>query len=199
MRTRHEVCSYLAQTRHNLYTADTVAAIETLPFEVSETGYGEFEIELRLYFDPSAGEKPQYRFHRLRLEPYGDEAQQTKQRNQKLVVAETCEIVEFNEPSQDFFTKLTNEDQFAPLRKKTGGKGRGAGKGRGKNDRIEYEGDKEPSANFPDRSSEQVPWSKDMERKVLDMLADAQRELDISIEQEKKKAQERQRRLTEVG
>lgn len=95
---------------------------------------------------------------------------------------------------------MTGEEQFAHLRKRTGGKGgsRGGGKGRGKTERIEYEGDKEPTAGFPEKSTEQVPWSRDMEKKVLSMLADAQRELDVSIAQERQKAQERQRKLAEA-
>lgn len=182
---------------HHTY-ADASRTVETEPFEVHETGYGEFEIELRLYFDSTSGEKAQYRFHRLRLEPYGDEAQQQKQREKNLVLAETCEIVEFNEPSQEFFAKLTSEDQFGHLRKKSAG-GKGGGKGRGKGTKIEYEGDKEPSANLPEKGSENVPWSREMERKVLDMLKDAQRELDVSIEQERQKAIARQKKLAEVS
>ena len=196
-----EITSWLKKVQFKLHHtyADASRTVETLPFEVSETGYGEFEVELRLYFDSSSGEKAQYRFHRLRLEPYGDEAQQARQREKNSVVAETCEIVEFNEPSQDFFAKLTGEEQFAYLRKKSGGKGAGRGKGRGKTDKIEYEGDKEPTANLPERSTEHTPWGRDMEKKVLDMLASAQRELDQAIEQERQKAQARQRKLAEVS
>ena len=187
---------------HHTY-ADASRTVETPPFEVTETGYGEFEVELRLYFDSSSGEKAQYRFHRLRLEPYGDEAQQARQRERNLVVADTCEIVEFNEPSSDFFAKLTAEDQFAHLKKKAAGQGTGAkgSKGRGKaaSSKSEYEGDKEPSASLPDKGTETVPWSKEMEKKVLEMLQDAQRELDVNIEQERQKARQRQKRLNEVA
>lgn len=170
--------------------------MENVPFEVSETGYGEFEVELRLYFDTTSGEKAQYRFHRLRLEAYGDEAQQAKQRAQNSIIAETCEIVEFNEPATEFFAKLTSEDQFAHMWKKRGGKG--GGKGRGKVAQAEYDG-APPSANLPERSTEQVPWSREMERKVLDMLKDAQRELDVSIQQEIKKADDRRKKLAEMA
>lgn len=183
---------------HHTY-ADASRTVETAPFEVQETGYGEFEVELRLYFDASSGEKAQYRLHRLRLEPYGSEAQQAKQRAENRVIAETCEIVEFNEPAADFFAKLTNEDQFAHLQKKTAGaKGGGKG-GRGAKNRIEYEGGKEPSANLPEKSTEQNPWSKQMEKQLLDMLANAQNELNGSIEKEKEKAVERQKRMAALA
>ncbi|TKX27162.1 YEATS-like protein 1 [Elsinoe australis] len=193
-----DITSWLKKVQFKLHHTynDASRTVETPPFEVSETGYGEFEIELRLYFDASSGEKAQYRFHRLRLEPYGDEAQVEQQRKDNLVIAETCEIVEFNEPSHDFFGKLTGEEQFAHLRKKgTGGKG----KGRGKAVKVEYEGDREPSANFPERGTGENPWSREMERKVLEMLGDAQRELDVEIERERERARERQRRLQELS
>lgn len=182
---------------HHTY-AESNRTIETPPFEVRETGYGEFEIELRLYFDSLSGEKAQYRFHRLRLEPYGSEENIKKQTEKNEVLAETCEIVEFNEPSADFFAKMTSEDQFAHLRKKSAG-GKGGGKGRGGKARIEYEGGKEPTAELPEKSTENVPWSKEMERRVLEQLQDAQRELDLALEQERQKARERQKKMAEVS
>ncbi|KAF4548311.1 AF-9-like protein [Elsinoe fawcettii] len=191
-----DITSWLKKVQfklHHTYT-DASRTVEAPPFEVSETGYGEFEIELRLYFDASSGEKAQYRFHRLRLEAYGDEAQVEMQRKENMVVAETCEIVEFNEPSHDFFGKLTGEEQFVHLKKKgTGGKGKGRGKAK-----VEYEGG-EPGAGLPDRGTADCPFSKEMERKVLEMLGDAQRELDVEIERERERARERQKRLQEVS
>ncbi|GAM82744.1 hypothetical protein ANO11243_007300 [Dothideomycetidae sp. 11243] len=178
---------------HHTYN-DASRTVEAPPFEVSETGYGEFEIELRLYFDGASGEKAQYRFHRLRLEPYGDIA--TQRGEDGRVVAETCEVIEFNEPSHDFFAKLTAEDQFVHMRKKSVG---GKGKGRGKAAKIEYEGDREPAAALPDRGTPDAPWSREMEKKVLEMLGDAQRELDVEIERERQRATDRQKRLQDVS
>lgn len=182
---------------HMTYT-DASRTVETPPFQVQETGYGEFDIEMRLYFDSSSGEKAQYRLHRLRLEPYGTDEAIRKQKAANMVTAETCEIVEFNEPSQEFFAKMTAEDQFAHLAKKGGGaKGRGA-KGRGSK-AVEYEGGREPTAGLPERGSEQSPWSKELEKKMVDMLGTAQKELDVAIELERKKAVERQKRMSEVA
>lgn len=182
---------------HHTYT-DASRTIETPPFQITETGYGEFDIELRLYFDSSSGEKAQYRAHRLRLEPYGTEENMKRQAAENMVTADQCEIVEFNEPSQDFFAKMTAEDQFAHLQKKGGGsKGRGGGAGgagggaKGRNGKIEYEGSKEPTANLPDRGN----WSKAEEKRWLDTLSVAHRGLDAMIEEENKKAVERRQRL----
>jgi len=173
---------------HHTY-ADASRTIEAPPFQIQETGYGEFDIELRLYFDSSSGEKAQYRSHRLRLEPFGSEENVKRQVADNLVTAEQCEIVEFNEPSTDFLAKLTAEEQFAHLLKKTGGsKGRGA---KGRNGKLEYEGGKEPSANLPERG----PWSKAEEKRWLDTLSLAHKNIDAMINDENKKAQERRQRL----
>lgn len=198
---------------HHTY-ADASRTVETQPFQVSETGYGEFDIELRLYFDSSSGEKAQYRFHRLKLEPFGTDAEKAKMAAQNLVTAEVCEIVEFNEPSREFYNKMIAEEQFLPgagsvgtptaataagaaadKKKRPGSiSARGGGaKGRGgRNTGAE-------TAGLPVKSTEETPWSKEMEAKVLEMLSDAKRELDINIGQERIKAQKRQKTMAEMS
>jgi YEATS domain-containing protein 4 len=46
-------------------------AIEAPPFQVTETGWGEFEIQIKVHFVPEASEKPMTLFHFLHLHPYG--------------------------------------------------------------------------------------------------------------------------------
>ncbi|KAI4729596.1 yeats-domain-containing protein [Aureobasidium sp. EXF-10728] len=195
-----DLSTWLKKVQFKLHMtyADPSRTVEAPPFQIQETGYGEFDIEMRLYFDSSSGEKAQYRSHRLRLEPYGSEEQQKMQKETNMVTSETCEIVEFNEPSHDFFAKMTAEDQFAHLQKKGGGAkgGRGA-KGRGA--RIEYEGGREPTANLPDRGSDALPWSRELEKKMLDMLSTAQKDMDAEIDKEKQKAEDRRKRLQEIA
>ncbi|KAK6003791.1 hypothetical protein QM012_009562 [Aureobasidium pullulans] len=196
-----DLSTWLKKVQFKLHMtyADPSRTVEAPPFQIQETGYGEFDIEMRLYFDSSSGEKAQYRSHRLRLEPYGSEEQQKMQKDANMVTSETCEIVEFNEPSHDFFAKMTAEDQFAHLQKKGGG-AKGGGRGaKGRGARIEYEGGREPTANLPDRGSEALPWSKELEKKMLDMLATAQKDMDVEIEREKKRAEDRQKRLQEIA
>ncbi|EMC93820.1 hypothetical protein BAUCODRAFT_211740 [Baudoinia panamericana UAMH 10762] len=85
---------------HHTYT-DASRTIEAPgPFEVSETGYGEFGVEIRLYFAQESGEKAVYREHYLVLAPYGSEEQKARQERENLVVAERLETIEFNEPTQ---------------------------------------------------------------------------------------------------
>ena len=47
-----------------------MAAIDRPPFEVTETGWGEFEIQIRIYFVNEASEKPLIFNHHLKLHPW---------------------------------------------------------------------------------------------------------------------------------
>lgn len=47
--------------------------VEKPPFEVSETGWGEFDIIIKIHFNPSSGEKPLTLYHHLRLHPYEED------------------------------------------------------------------------------------------------------------------------------
>lgn len=47
--------------------------IESPPFEVTETGWGEFEIQIRIFFASVAAEKQIVLHHHLKLHPYGAE------------------------------------------------------------------------------------------------------------------------------
>ena len=47
-----------------------VLDIEKPPFEVTETGWGEFEVQIRIYFVSETGEKPVILHHLLKLHPW---------------------------------------------------------------------------------------------------------------------------------
>ena len=88
-------------------------------FEVHETGWGEFEITIKLYYVPESLEKPQTLYHHLRLHPYGEteeEKEQMRMRGQ--VPAIVYEEQLFNEPYENFFDIMTSPAE----RGKGGGK-----------------------------------------------------------------------------
>ncbi|KAK5113020.1 hypothetical protein LTR85_011042 [Meristemomyces frigidus] len=183
---------------HHTY-ADASRTIEAPgPFEVSETGYGEFGVEIRLYFAQESGEKAVYREHYLVLAPYGPDDQRARQERENKIVAERLETIEFNEPTQEFFKTLTSEDQFNWLKVK---KGRGKGK---KPDYI-FEGAVEPTAQLPEKAMDPGQagaggaWSVQYERQVLAQLQQSGATLDQMIEEEKRGMEERRRRLEELG
>jgi YEATS domain-containing protein 4 len=44
--------------------------VDKPPFEVTETGWGEFDIQIKIFFVPEANEKPVTFFHHLKLHPW---------------------------------------------------------------------------------------------------------------------------------
>ncbi|TGZ84267.1 yeats-domain-containing protein, partial [Ascodesmis nigricans] len=88
-----------------------IRTIETAPFQVTETGWGEFEIAIKLYFHPESNEKPLQLFHYLKLHPYiGTEAELEAHRLQgKSVTSYSYDEVVFNEPTEAMFEVLTNK------------------------------------------------------------------------------------------
>ncbi|THH12379.1 hypothetical protein EW145_g36 [Phellinidium pouzarii] len=54
---------------HDTYSNPT-RTIDKPPFEVTETGWGEFEIQIRLHFIPESAEKLYIIYHHLKLHPW---------------------------------------------------------------------------------------------------------------------------------
>ncbi|CCH58976.1 hypothetical protein TBLA_0B01330 [Henningerozyma blattae CBS 6284] len=54
---------------HDTYP-NPIRTLETPPFEITETGWGEFEINIKIYFIDSSNEKFLNFYHHLRLHPY---------------------------------------------------------------------------------------------------------------------------------
>ncbi|KAI8847419.1 yeats family-domain-containing protein [Chytridium lagenaria] len=80
-----------------------IRVVENHPFEVTETGWGEFEIVIRVWFH-DGGEKQVTLYHHLALYPK-DGSDTTVKRN---VVAEKYDELVFNEPNEEFLTMLTS-------------------------------------------------------------------------------------------
>ncbi|EGG14264.1 hypothetical protein DFA_12034 [Cavenderia fasciculata] len=78
--------------------------VEVPPYEMSETGWGEFDLGVTIYFtDPN--EKPLDLFHLLRLHP--PDGIKTKQP----VVSETLDVVVFHDPTEAFYNLVKLPDK----------------------------------------------------------------------------------------
>ncbi|KAI1634164.1 yeats family-domain-containing protein [Biscogniauxia mediterranea] len=149
-------------------------------FVVNETGWGEFEITIKLYYDSKSGEKPQTLYHHLRLHPYGrTEAEKEAMRNGGEVIAWSYEEQLFNEPFEEFYKILTSgaRDKGTPA-SGAGGKG---GKGKGKNvsqQSSDADGKgsevKERSAMIPLTNRPGQPFSREAEAVELKRLKEAE-------------------------
>ncbi|GAB7362794.1 hypothetical protein MBLNU230_g3097t1 [Neophaeotheca triangularis] len=170
------------------------------PYEVLESGYGEFNVEMRLYFPGEAGEKACYREHYLILSAYGPPEQQEMQTKANRIVSERMETIDFNEPTQDFYKTMTNEEQFNWLKVKKG-------RGKGKKPDMVFEGAVEPTAQLPEVKPDKDPggngsggaFSLEYEKQILAMLSNSAGQLDDLIGEEKKAAEERRKKLAELA
>lgn len=86
------------------------------PFEIHETGWGGFDVEIRLHFVDISEQKYGKTRHYLQLEPYGSPSQIEKQKAENFVKSEICETVYFDMPNENFFAALTSESQFDYLK-----------------------------------------------------------------------------------
>lgn len=92
---------------HDTYP-NPIRTVEAPPFELTETGWGEFEINVKVHFIDEAGEKLLNFYHRLRLHPYqlvNGQSPPPQKANDEISAVFYDEIV-FNEPNEQFFKIL---------------------------------------------------------------------------------------------
>ncbi|KAI1213001.1 yeats family-domain-containing protein [Annulohypoxylon truncatum] len=162
-------------------------------FVVNETGWGEFEITIRLYYDSRSSEKPQTLYHHLRLHPYGrTEAEKEAMRNGGEVVAWVYEEQLFNEPFEDFYKVLTTgaRDKHAPA----GGKGKGKGKAAAPPTESGGGGGevKERSAMIPLTNKPGQPFSRETEQLEIKRLKEAEDKVEQMVREMHKALREKE-------
>ncbi|PYH34464.1 YEATS domain-containing protein YAF9 [Aspergillus neoniger CBS 115656] len=173
---------------HETY-AQNVRTIEQAPFEVTETGWGEFEIQIKLYFVPESTEKPQTLWHSLKLHPYGPDAEAKKERRE-LVVSQNYEEVVFNEPVEQFYELLTGGAGA------TGQPQKGKGGKNTKQSQQQQKGVR--TAEIPANSSAENPYSRTTESSEMDRLGEANKTVERMIKEERERLIEREKKLAEL-
>ncbi|KAL6716809.1 NuA4 histone H4 acetyltransferase complex and the SWR1 complex subunit [Lecanora helva] len=163
--------------------------VETPPFAVSETGWGEFEVQMKLYFVPEANEKAQTLWHHLKLHPFGEGAEGARERREA-VVSQCYEEVLFNEPVEGFFDILTSGPPPVSGR---GGKGGAGGKGGGAKNQIAGRPRQgERSAEVPERESKENPYCLREELREVERLREAEREVERLVGVERERLREKE-------
>jgi YEATS domain-containing protein 4 len=155
-------------------------------FELDETAYGGFPINIKFYFQPVSMEKWQQRTHYLQLEPYSGDPDPVKAAEErekmikdKLVRSEIVEVIEFNEPQEAFFDALTSDTQLDYMKPK--GKG---GKGR-QSMTAQPQFAFDPEANFgepPAKAPKGQMWGKDQEDELIRQFQVAGDSIDKELE-----------------
>ncbi|CAL6289576.1 unnamed protein product [Bathycoccus prasinos] len=84
------------------------------PYEVTETGWGEFEIGIEIKFRPEVGEEKEKLMANLKLFPDADEIAKTgPQTTKKPLVVENREELIFHKPRKSFWEKVVKKLSFA--------------------------------------------------------------------------------------
>jgi YEATS domain-containing protein 4 len=168
--------------------------VENIPpggaFEVQETGWGEFEITIKLYYTPDSLEKPQTLYHHLRLHPYGNtDAEKEAMRLAPSIDSWVYEEQLFNEPYEGFYDILTSPvDRI----KGAGGKGTRVMKG----GMVGSVGER--TALIPLTSRPGQPFSRETERAEIKRLGEARvkvEEMTGALQRELKEKEEELARL----
>lgn len=143
-------------------------------FSVTETGWGEFDIGIKLYYINESAEKPQTMYHYLRLHPFGrnDEEKAAMVAQNGQIRSWSYEEQLFNEPFEVFYNILTSG--AVPK----GWKGTGKGKGKNKAPPPLPSPDSgevwERTAMIPRHTRPGQPFSRETEAAEIKKLKDAQ-------------------------
>ncbi|KAI9498071.1 protein AF-9 [Zychaea mexicana] len=139
---------------HDTYP-NPVRTVEEPPFEIHETGWGEFEVLVKVHFHPAANEKAAQLYHHIRLHPYQDDPAGGAWPKDKPVTCFLYDELVFNEPTETYYQILADNNVVGssglPLRKYTG------------------------------KDYAIPPFSIQMEQEELDRLEKAQREVNQQI------------------
>ncbi|AAS53147.1 AFL227Cp [Eremothecium gossypii ATCC 10895] len=91
---------------HETYP-NPVRVVDAPPFELTETGWGEFEINVKVHFVDEANEKMLNFYHHLRLHPYTEEDGRRSDGDE--VSSVFYDEIVFNEPNEAFFAKMIEQ------------------------------------------------------------------------------------------
>ncbi|MCJ1475250.1 NuA4 histone H4 acetyltransferase complex and the SWR1 complex subunit [Lambiella insularis] len=176
---------------HETYS-QSLRTVESPPFEVTETGWGEFEVGIKLFFVPEASEKPLSVYHQLKLHPYiGTDEEKDKVRRDGGEVGSKCyEEVCFNEPVEVFYEILTQGNG----REKEKGKGKGKAKSLG----ARGGGGDKPTERSAEIPNDGKPYSHMMEAREIDRLTEAVKQVNSRLAEERAKLAEREKLLEEL-
>ncbi|KAJ1376821.1 hypothetical protein SESBI_49533, partial [Sesbania bispinosa] len=89
---------------HSSFTNPT-RVVESPPFELSEAGWGEFEVAITLYFHSDVCDKPLNLYHHLKLYP---EDENSSMSTKKPVVVEFYDEIVFHDPSEALLSRVQN-------------------------------------------------------------------------------------------
>ena len=90
--------------------AEPVRTLDKPPYEVTETGWGEFEIGITIHFAPDCGEQSLFMLAPLKLHHEAEPGAPKPEKKdlKKPVVKDLYEEIVFHEPDEDFLKRVKN-------------------------------------------------------------------------------------------
>jgi YEATS domain-containing protein 4 len=90
--------------------AEPVRTLDKPPYEVTETGWGEFEIGITIHFAPDCGEQSLFMLAPLKLHHEAEPGAPKPEKKdlKKPVVKDSYEEIVFHEPDEDFLKRVKN-------------------------------------------------------------------------------------------
>lgn len=177
-------------------------------FQLHETGWGEFEIAIKLYYAPESSEKPQTLYHHLRLHPYGrtDEEKETMRLNGGQVISWAYEEQLFNEPYEPFYELLTAgamppaHGHARSSSSASGAKGGGKGKEKDRDAVVSRSegGVLDRSAMIPLTNRPDQPFSRETEQVEIKKLKEALVKVEELMGKTKEEVLVKEKRLKEL-
>ena len=182
---------------HETYANSSRTVESPAAFEVTETGWGEFEVQLKLFFVPEANEKSQTLWHGLKLHPFGPNAEQQRL-ERATIVSQSYEEVLFTEPVETFFDILTSNPPAASARGSKGAKGAKQTSLMSAGSRARL-GGTERTAEVPVKDSRDNPYSQEKEMAEVARLREACKKVEAMVKVEKGVLNEKERKREEMG
>ena len=167
------------------------------PFEVTETGWGEFEVQLKLFFVPEANEKSQTLWHGLKLHPYGPDAERQRE-ERATIVSQSYEEVLFTEPAETFFEVLTSNPPPPPPPASARGSKGAKGAKQASLAMTRRQGT-ERTADVPVKDSKENPYSQEKEMAEVARLREAYKKVEAMIKQEKEVLADKEKKREELA
>jgi len=109
--TNEDISAYVKKVQFRLHDsyANSNRVVSKPPYEVTETGWGEFEVQIKIHFHDAAAEKPITVYHVLKLfhAQTGDSTSKAMVQGRTTVVSEFYDEIVFQDPTQYMHTLLT--------------------------------------------------------------------------------------------
>lgn len=90
-----------------------VVDVDSFPFEITETGWGEFQLQIKIHFQDS-NQKPVLLWHHLRLYPNGEDSNSVL-KTTRPVVSEHYEEIVFDPPTTLMLDLLQKSNSNSPM------------------------------------------------------------------------------------